>query len=98
MLIEERIYDIAVGLVSEYVDNYTENGLPVSLRHGLKLGAYFLIESGNIHQVVHYWVHEGLGKRQQMRVSRDADADWRNYQAGARGRVVKQEVRFHDAS
>ncbi len=96
MIVEARTYDIAVGQVSDYVANYALHGLPVSLRHGLALAGYFGVEAGNLHQVVHYWKHDSLADREEMRARRDADPAWRAYQAGARGRVVRQEVRLFE--
>ncbi|MBL8381440.1 MAG: NIPSNAP family protein [Burkholderiales bacterium] len=96
MIVEARTYDIAVGQVGDYVANYALHGLPVSLRHGLALAGYFGVEAGNLHQVVHYWKHDSLADRESRRALRDADPAWRAYQAGARGRVLRQEVRLFE--
>lgn len=97
MIIERRTYDVAIGQVPDYVANYMAKGLPVSRRHGLDLAAYFGTETGALHQVVHYWRHKSLAGRQESRAPRDADPDWRAYQAGARGRVTRQDVRLLEA-
>ncbi len=98
MIVEERIYDIAVGLVPDCVRFCAEAGLPVSCRHGLELAAYFAVEGGHLHPVVHYWLHESLAARQRRRLPRDADPDWRHDQQGARDRVTWQEALARSAT
>ena len=94
MLIEERTYDLVVGKVAQYVANYEAKGLPVSTRHGLRLVGYFRVEIGNLHQVVHYWMHESRGARQRARRPRDMDPDWLAYQQSASGMLLHQESRI----
>ncbi len=67
MIVEQRTYTLYPGKVPDFL-NYVETmGLPVLEPTLGGLLGYFTAESGNLHQVIHFWAYESMAERERRR-------------------------------
>ena len=75
MIFEMRTYQIKVGALSRYVDQFGREGLPIVQRY-CQLVGYWIIESGRLNRVVHVWAFESLDQRREARERWWRDPEW----------------------
>jgi len=93
MYVEERIYQLHIGKVPEYLKIYEQYGLPVQLKHLPHLVGYYFVEVGPQNTIVHLWAYDSLDQRDQCRAKMAADPAWTTYTDKGRPLMVKQETR-----
>lgn len=94
MYVEERIYRVLPGRLSEYFALYEERGLGPQSRYLNTMLGYYASEIGDLNEAVHLWVHESLDAREENRARMRADADFQAYWQAVRGLVVDQRTRI----
>jgi len=96
MIIDERTYTIAPGLLSEYLAEHLRVALPIMRRHLGEPFAYFTTETGELNQFVHLWRYENMADREMRREALYRDAGWLDYRrtTGERGWVRHQHNRL----
>ena len=91
MIVEERIYTLQVGKVSEYLSLYEREGMAIQKRILGNMLGYFTCEIGTQNQVVHLWGYASFEYRAERRVLLFRDEDWKAYFAKIRPLIVHQE-------
>jgi hypothetical protein len=94
VIVEERMYTLHPGKVSEYLKAYQEEGMAVQKRILGGLFGYFFTEVGTQNQIVHIWAYESFGEREKRRALLGADAGWQAYVAKVRPFISFQETRI----
>jgi hypothetical protein len=94
MIVEERIYTLYPGKVSEMVKLYGEEGLALQQRHLGKFIGYFSTETGNLNQVVFMWGYDSLDDRAARRERLAQDPEWQRYLQKAVQLILTQENRI----
>lgn len=94
MLLEERDYRIRAGFLGDFVDLYTNLGLPIQRAHlGEPIG-FFTSEIGELNHFVSIWRWEDMADRATRRALMLADAGWPDYLASIKGLIDTQNIRF----
>lgn len=75
MIYEMRTYQLKVGTVRQYVQQFEEKGLPVVSRYCTLVG-YWIVESGLLNRVVHLWSFKDLEDRRIARERWWQDKEW----------------------
>jgi hypothetical protein len=75
MIYEMRIYQLKVGCVQRYVEQFEEIGLPIVRRYCTLVG-YWIVESGRLNRVVHLWSFKDLEDRRKARERWQQDPEW----------------------
>ena len=91
MIVDMRTYNIVPRKMPAYLRLFEEVGLPVLRRHIGEPLAYFVVEHGPLHQVVHLWGYSDLADLETRRAARDADPAWTDYLSQTEGLLVSQE-------
>jgi hypothetical protein len=94
MIVEERIYTLVPGKVSEMVKLYGEEGLALQQRYLGKFIGYFSTETGNLNQVVFMWGYDSLDDRAARRERLAQDPEWQRYLQKAVQLILTQENRI----
>jgi len=96
MIIDERTYTIAPGLMHVYLANHLEEALPIMRRHLGEPYGYFTTETGTLNQFVHLWRYDSMADRERRRLSLYSDPQWVAYRTrvGEAGWVQHQENRL----
>ena len=96
-MLEMRTYTLYVGKMAEAVKLFQEFGFPAMQRagHDSKLIGYFQSDTGNIHQIVHFWRFEDDNDRRQHWAAVLANDDFiGNFSSKFRPLVMSQEVQL----
>lgn len=75
MIYEMRTYQLKVGVLARYLEQFERVGLPVLNRYCTLLG-YWTIDTGRLNRVVHIWQYDSHEQRQQARARVWADPEW----------------------
>ncbi len=67
MIVEQRTYTLHPGKVPDFLTYVETMGLPVLEPTLGGLLGYFTTESGDLHQVVHFWAYESVAERERRR-------------------------------
>jgi NIPSNAP len=94
MIVEERIYTLVSGGVSEYLRLYEAEGLAIQRQTLGRLVGYFSTEVGTLNQIVHLWAYRDLGERQERRRRLLSDPRWTEYAKKIRPLIIGQENRI----
>lgn len=96
MIVDERTYTIAPGLLAEYLGNHMTTALPIMRRHLGEPMAYFTTETGDLNQFVHLWRYDDFADRERRRAALYADPAWLAYRkaVGERRWVLHQHNRI----
>jgi hypothetical protein len=96
MIIDERTYTIAPGMLQTYLTNHFEEALPIMRRHLGEPYGYFTTETGTLNAFVHLWRYDSMADRERRRESLYRDPDWLAYRTriGQAGWVQHQENRL----
>jgi hypothetical protein len=94
MIVEERIYTIAVGKAKEWLDFYEAYGWPVQQRHLGRCIGFFVTEIGPLNKIVHLWAYDDLAHRERARATMMQDPDWAVFVKGTPHVVHDQESRI----
>ncbi len=94
MIVEERIYTLHPGKVSEMVKLYGDEGLPLQQRYLGKFIGYFSTETGNLNQVVFMWAYDSLDDRATRRERMAQDPEWKRYLQKVLQLIATQENRI----
>jgi hypothetical protein len=94
MIVEERIYTLHPGKVSEMVKLYGDEGLALQQRFLGKFIGYFSTETGNLNQVVFMWGYDSLDDRAARRERMAQDPEWKRYLQKVLQLIVTQENRI----
>lgn len=79
MIIEERIYRIRTGQMTQYLTLVREEGLAIQQPILGRLIGYFVSEIGPLSHVIHLWAYESFEDRIQRRRALADDARWRTF-------------------
>lgn len=79
MIVEERIYRIRGGKMSEYVQLVREEGIAIQQPILGNLIGYFVTEVGPLSHVVHMWGYESFEDRLARRARLAADPRWQTF-------------------
>ena len=77
MIYDLRIYDLRPGTVPEYMAAVREVGLPVRLKHGVKLVSWYYTEIGPLNRVYHTWAYRDWNHLNEAKASFRDDPDWK---------------------
>ena len=91
MLVEQRIYTVAPGRLSEYVAHYRENGLAIQKSILGHLVAYYTTRRDERDVVVHMWAYDSMEAREERRARLEADPAWQVYRKTLKGFVESKE-------
>jgi hypothetical protein len=75
MIYEMRTYQLKVGVIDRYLEQFERVGLPIVSKY-CNLVAYWVIESGLLNRVVHVWEFESVEQRRESRKAWWNDKDW----------------------
>ena len=94
MLIDHRTYRVLPGRTPAQLKLYGELGYPVQLRYMGEPLYYLVAESGTLNTLVHGWVYESAGDREQKRARMMQDPDWKHYLAenAKAGHIIEQHT------
>jgi hypothetical protein len=90
MIVDARTYTIAAGKMADFLETYSNNGLPLQRKHGFDLAGYFTVETGLLNQAVHYWKWDSAAHRQECRRSLYNDPEWGEYRKTNSSVIVEQ--------
>lgn len=79
MLIDLRTYTVKPGTTPAQMAIYQKYGYPVQLRYMGEPHFYLTAESGELNTIVHGWVYENAGDREDKRTRMAQDPDWKLY-------------------
>lgn len=91
MIVEERIYNLQIGAVPEYLGLYEAEGLAIQRPILGRLVGYFSTEVGPLHQIVHMWAYRDPNERQVRRARLVKDPRWKEYVKKIRPLQISQE-------
>ena len=94
MIVEERVYTIIPGKVAEYLANYEQHGKPIHWKYLGEPVGWFVTETGDLNQVVHWWRYASMAEREEKRAALYADPAWNAYREQAGARVMHQTARL----
>ena len=94
MIVEERIYQIATGLLPEYLERYESMGLEIQTRILGNLIGYFTTEVGPLSTLVHLWGYADLADRTARRAALAQEATWQHYLEVCTPLIVAMENRI----
>lgn len=90
MIVDIRTYNVVPRRMKAYLAAFEQLGLPILRKHlGEPLG-YFVIEHGELNQVVHLWGYDSLAEMERLREVRNADPAWDEYLASTDGMLISQ--------
>ncbi len=75
MIYEMRTYQLKVGVLQRYLEQFGTIGLPIVERY-CKLIGYWSVESGQLNRVIHIWEFASLEQRRQAREQWWSDPEW----------------------
>ena len=81
MIVEERIYTLAIGTTQEFLAVYQAEGLAIQKPILGRLFGYFTTEFGPLNQIIHMWAYEDLSDRARRRAELVAHPGWQTYLA-----------------
>ena len=79
MLIDLRIYTVRPGSMPAQLALYEKLGYPIQLRYMGEPHFYLTAESGELNTIVHGWVYDSAGDREDKRARMAKDPDWKVY-------------------
>ena len=79
MIVEERIYDLRPGAVSEFARHFEREGIAIQRPILGRLIGYFYTEIGPLNQIVHLWGYDDLEDRHRRRAILIANPVWQEY-------------------
>ena len=77
MLIDLRTYTVRPGTMSAQLALYQKFAYPVQLRYMGEPHFYLTAESGDLNTIVHGWVYDSAGDREEKRGRMAQDPDWK---------------------
>jgi hypothetical protein len=75
MIYEMRTYQLKVGVMPRYVEQFGRVGLPIVARYCTLIG-YWSVETGPLNKVVHIWQFDSVQQREEARSRWWQDRDW----------------------
>lgn len=75
MIYEMRTYQLKVGVVDRYVEQFERVGMPIVSKY-CKLIGYWIVESGHLNRVIHIWEFDSVEHRREARKAWWADKEW----------------------
>jgi hypothetical protein len=75
MIYEMRTYQLKVGALQRYVEQFGRVGLPIVQRYCTLIG-YWTVESGRLNRVVHVWAFDDHQQRVEARMRWWQDPEW----------------------
>jgi hypothetical protein len=94
MIIEERDYRVRHGKLAEFIELYSQHGLPIQQEHLGKFLGYFTTDIGELNHVVAWWQYDSLGDREARRERMAADPRWTDYLKMTNGMLDVQRSRI----
>ena len=93
---EKRTYSIRVGHMAELVRHYTDEGWPVMEAAGYdkNLIGYFISDTGQLHQLIHFWRFEDDSERRDFWKRVFANKEFMAFAAKIRPSILTQEVQL----
>ena len=76
VFIDHRTYKLLPGRVPAQLELYSKLAYPVQLRYMGEPHYYMVSETGQLNTLVHGWVYESAGDREQKRAKMMQDPDW----------------------
>jgi hypothetical protein len=93
VLIDHRTYHVHPGRVPAQLELYGKLGYPVQLRHMGEPLCYMVSETGQLNTLVHCWIYENAGDREQKRARMAQDPDWKHFLGeNARAGNIREQV------
>lgn len=91
MIFEMRTYQLKVGVLQRYLEQFGRVGLPIVQRYCTLIG-YWTVDSGHLNRVVHVWAFDSAQHRADARARWWKDPEWlENYLPLALPLVESQE-------
>ena len=93
---EKRTYSIRVGHMTEIVRLYIDEGWPVmeAAGFGKNLIGYFISDTGQLHQLIHFWRFESDSERRDFWERVYANKEFMTFAAKIRPSIQTQEVQL----
>ena len=79
MIIDLRTYTVRFGAMPAQLALYEKYGYPVQLRYMGEPHLYVTAETGELNTIVHGWVYDSAGDREEKRARMAKDPDWKVY-------------------
>lgn len=94
MIVEERDYRVKAGLLADFVEAYSDEGLAIQLEPLGTFHGYFTSEIGELNHVIAWWSYDSLGDRMARRAKMLADPRWHAYLKRVKGMLEVQNSRI----
>ena len=91
MIVEERIYTLHPGKVTDYMKLYEEEGRAAQEPILGKMVGWYYTDFGPQNQIVHMWAYDSYEERDERRARLYADPAWREFQPKIRSLILRQE-------
>lgn len=62
MILDERTYSLKPGLMEDYLRRHRAEALPIMQRYLGKPYGYFVTETDDLNQFVHFWRYESMAR------------------------------------
>jgi len=94
VLIDLRTYTVRPGTTPAQLALYEKFGYPVQLRYMGEPHFYLTAETGELNTIVHGWVYDSAGDREQKRAQMAKDPDWKVYlgENAKAGNIIAQRT------
>jgi hypothetical protein len=94
MIVDQRRYTLKPGSLPQYVAAYEEQALAVQREILGNLLGFFVVETGELNQIVHFWGYDSFEERARRRAELRRDASWQRFGEVAFPSIVKQECQL----
>jgi len=91
MIVEQRTYNLHIGLVPDYLKLYETEGMAIQRPILGRMVGYFSSDIGPLHQIVHMWAYRDMTERSERRAVLNADPRWKAYMLKTRPLQISQE-------
>ena len=92
MIVEQRTYTFAPGLLGPFLELYENEGLALQRSYLGPLVGYYVTEIGQLNRTVSMWAYEDLADRTTRRDKLFSDPNWTAYLARVRPLMTSQET------
>ena len=94
MIVEERIYEIEVGMMGKLLQLYEAEGLAVQQEILGNMVGYFTTDIGDLNLLIHMWGYTDLNDRASRRKLLFENKQWLGYVSKVRTWIKSQKSRI----
>ncbi len=94
MIVEERIYEIKVGMLPKMLSLYEAEGMKVQKAILGNMVGYFTTDIGDLNLLIHMWGYKDLNDRARRRTKLFKNKQWLGYVSQVRPWIKSQKSRI----